>query len=97
MFAEIKDLLALIISFTTLVMLLISKHPFYYIYILRWYYTQNEIFAESSSFHLQELDQYFYYAKNVSLYEWTIKSNYFFDPRPTVPVMYIHVFIAYLR
>ncbi len=60
MFAEIRDLLALISSVTTLVMLLISRHAFYYIYISRWYYTPNEFFAESSSFHLQEMDQYFY-------------------------------------
>ncbi len=43
--------------FTILVMILISKHAFYYIYISRWYYMQNEFFAESSSFHLQERNE----------------------------------------
>ncbi len=80
MFAEIKDLLALISSFTTLVMVLISRHDFYYIYISRWYLMQNEFFAKSSSFHLKELDQYFYYVKKVPLFECIIKSNYYFDP-----------------
>ncbi len=82
---------------TTLIMLLISRHAFYNIYISRWHYTQNEFFAESSSFHLQELDQYFIIQRMFHDLKGPIKLNYYFDPNRSQDRFYVHFFIPYLR